>query len=187
MDLAWFSIETNQVGIDEFQEWAKRVGTEVMMAVNLGTRGPDEARQCVEYCNAETDTYYANLRRKNGFEKPFGIKTWCLGNEMDGWWQICHKTAEEYARTATETAKVMKWVDPTIELVACGSSSIDMDTFGSWERTVLDHTYEYIDFISLHSYFGLYDKSVPKYLASAEELDRFIKQTASICDEIKAK
>jgi alpha-N-arabinofuranosidase len=93
LDLAWLSIETNQVGVDEFQEWAKRANTEVMMAVNLGTRGPDEARCLIEYCNGETDTYYANLRRQNGFDKPFGFKLWCLGNEMDGYWQICHKTA----------------------------------------------------------------------------------------------
>ncbi|MBQ5783329.1 MAG: alpha-N-arabinofuranosidase, partial [Oscillospiraceae bacterium] len=128
MELAWGTTETNQIGIDEFQEWAKRADTEVMMAVNLGTRGPEEARNCLEYCNSTTDTYWANLRRKNGFEQPFGIKVWCLGNEMDGYWQICHKTAEEYGRAATEAAKVMKWVDPSIELVACGSAGPDMPT-----------------------------------------------------------
>ena len=110
MELAWKTIETNRVGIDEFQEWAKRAGSEVMMAVNLGTRGVDEARNCLEYCNATTDTYYANLRRENGSDEPFGIKLWCLGNEMDGTWQICHKTAEEYGRLALETAKLMKIV-----------------------------------------------------------------------------
>jgi len=187
MELAWLSIETNEVGIDEFQEWAKRAGTEVMMAVNLGTRGPDEARNCIEYCNSETDTYYANLRRKNGFEKPFNIKTWCLGNEMDGDWQICHKTAKEYGRAATETAKVLKWVDPSIELVACGSSDPNMPTFGEWERTVLDHTYDYVDYISLHCYYGNKANDTANFLARAEDMDKFIKTTASICDEIKAK
>ena len=187
LDLAWLSVETNQVGIDEFQEWAKRANTDVMMAVNLGTRGADEARQCIEYCNGTTDTYYANLRRANGFEEPFNIKLWCLGNEMDGYWQICHKTAEEYGRAATEAAKVLKWVDPTIELVACGSSGSDMPTFGEWERTVLDHTYDYIDYLSLHCYYGNYDGNSRDYLARAEDMDRFIKKTAAICDEIKAK
>ena len=187
LDLAWLSVETNQVGIDEFQEWAKRANTDVMMAVNLGTRGPDEARELIEYCNGTTDTYYANLRRKNGFEKPFDIKLWCLGNEMDGYWQICHKTAEEYARAATETAKVLKWVDPSIELVACGSSGSDMPTFGSWERTVLDHTYDYVDYLSLHCYYGNYDGNTASYLGRAEEMDKFIKNTTKICDEIKEK
>jgi len=187
MDLAWFSIETNEVGIDEFQEWAKRADTEVMMAVNLGTRGPDEARNLIEYCNGTTDTYYANLRRANGFEKPFDIKLWCLGNEMDGYWQICHKTAEEYGRAATETAKVLKWVDPSVELVACGSSGVDMPTYGDWERTVLDHTYDYIEYLSLHCYFGNNAKDTADFLARAEDMDRFIKNTAAICDEIKAK
>ena len=187
MDLAWMSIETNQVGIDEFQEWAKRANTDVMMAVNLGTRGPDEARNLIEYCNSETNTYYANLRRQNGFDKPFGFKLWCLGNEMDGWWQICHKTAEEYGRAATETAKVLKWVDPSVELVACGSSSHDMPTFGEWERTVLDHTYDYVDYLSLHCYYGNNAGDTKNYLARAEDMDRFIKETAAICDEIKEK
>ncbi len=187
MELAWLSVETNEVGVDEFQEWAKRAGSEVMMAVNLGTRGPDEARNLIEYCNSDTDTYYANLRRKNGFEKPFGFKLWCLGNEMDGDWQICHKTAEEYGRVATEAAKVLKWVDPSIELVACGSSDPNMPTYGEWERTVLDHTYDYVDYLSLHCYYGNKAKNTPDFLARAEDMDKFIKNTAKICDEIKAK
>ncbi len=187
LDLAWLATETNEVGIDEFQEWAKRAGSEVMLAVNLGTRGPDEARCCIEYCNSETDTYYANLRRKNGFEKPFGIKLWCLGNEMDGEWQICHKTAEEYARIATEAAKVLKWVDPSIELIACGSSDPNMPTFGAWERTVLEQTYDYIDYLSLHCYYGNRNNDTPDFLSRAEDMDKFIKATKDICDEIKAK
>ncbi len=187
LELAWLSVETNQVGIDEFQEWAHRADTDVMMAVNLGTRGPDEARSLIEYCNSSTNTYYANLRRKNGFDKPFGFKLWCLGNEMDGDWQICHKTAEEYGRVATEAAKVLKWVDPSIELVACGSSDPNMPTYGEWERTVLEHTYDYVDYLSLHCYYGNKENNTSDFLARAESMDRFIKNTASICDEIKAK
>ena len=187
LDLAWLTLETNEVGVDEFQEWAKRAGSDVMMAVNLGTRGPDEARNLIEYCNSTTDTHYANLRRKHGFDEPFGFKLWCLGNEMDGDWQICHKTAEEYGRAATETAKVLKWVDKDIELVACGSSDPNMPTFGSWERTVLDHTYDYVDYLSLHCYYGNRSGNTLDFLARAEDMDRFIKTTVGICDEIKAK
>ena len=187
LELAWGTVETNQVGIDEFQEWAKRADTEVMMAVNLGTRGADEARQLVEYCNLDTDTYYANKRRENGFEKPFGIKLWCRGNEMDGPWQICHLTAQEYARKACETAKLMKWTDPSIELVACGSSHKNMPTFGEWERTVLRECYEHIDYISLHNYYGNPTNDTPGYLAQAVNMDEFIRTVAEICDEIKAE
>lgn len=187
MELAWQSIETNEVGIDEFQEWAKRAGSEIMMAVNLGTRGADDARNLVEYCNSGTDTYYAEMRRKNGFEKPFGIKTWCLGNEMDGDWQICHKTPYEYGRIACETAKLMKWTDPSIELVACGSANINMPTFGEWERTVLRECYDHVDYISLHNYYGNPNNDTAEYLASAVDMDSFIKQVAEICDEIKAE
>lgn len=187
MELAWQSIETNEVGIDEFQEWAKRTGSEIMMAVNLGTRGADDARNLVEYCNSDTDTYYAEMRRKNGLEKPFGIKTWCLGNEMDGDWQICHKTAYEYGRIACETAKLMKWTDPSIELVACGSANINMPTFGEWERTVLRECYDHVDYISLHNYYGNPNNDTAAYFASAVDMDSFIKQVAAICDEIKTE
>ncbi|MBQ8289219.1 MAG: alpha-N-arabinofuranosidase [Clostridia bacterium] len=187
MELAWSSVETNEVGIDEFQEWTKRAGASVMMAVNLGTRGPDEARNLVEYCNSETDTYYANLRRENGFEKPFGIKLWCLGNEMDGPWQICSKTPEEYGRTAYETAKVMKMVDPSIELVVCGSSGMGMPLWGEWERTVLRHTYDHVEYLSLHSYYNNFANDTPLFLAQSLNMDKFIKKTIAFCDEIKAE
>lgn len=187
MELAWQVIETNQVGIDEFHQWARKAGAQVMMAVNLGTRGPEDARNCLEYCNGTLDTYYANLRRSNGFPEPFGIGVWCLGNEMDGPWQICGKTAEEYGRIAAETAKLMKWTDPTIELVACGSSNSDMPTFGDWELTVLDHTYEYVDYLSLHQYYGNPEEDTLEYLCKSEDMDAFIKTAAAICDVVKAK
>ncbi|WP_037271690.1 alpha-N-arabinofuranosidase [Ruminococcus flavefaciens] len=185
LELAWNSIETNEIGVDEFQEWVKRAGSELMMAVNLGTRGAEDARNLVEYCNLETDTYYADLRRKNGFEKPFGVKLWCLGNEMDGDWQIGHKTAQEYARLACETAKLMKLTDPTIELVACGSSGPLMPTFGEWERTVLRECYDHVDYVSMHSYYGNPDNDTADFLASSMDMEQFIIDTAKICDEIK--
>lgn len=185
-ELAWHVIEPNEVGIDEFQEWAKRAGSEVMQAVNLGTRGPEEARNLLEYCNFPKGTYYSDLRRANGFEEPFGIKTWCLGNEMDGHWQIGAKTAEEYGRIACETAKVMKELDPTIELVACGSSGLGMPTFGKWEATVLEHTYNQVDYISLHSYYDNRENDTAAFLACSLDMDKFIKSVTSICDYVKA-
>lgn len=187
LELAWESTETNEVGIDEFQEWAKQTDTEIMMAVNLGTRGPQDAQNLVEYCNLNTDTYYANMRKKNGFKEPFGIKTWCLGNEMDGPWQIGHKTAEEYGRIATESAKLMKQADPDIELVACGSSNYNMPTFAQWEFTVLDHIYDCVDYISLHQYYGNQSDNTADFLARSVHMDAFIKSVAAICDAVKAK
>lgn len=187
LELAWNTTETNAFGLHEFCEWAKRVDSQVMMAVNLGTRGADEARHLVEYCNHPGNTYYSDLRKKNGAEAPFGIKTWCLGNEMDGPWQMGHKTAMEYGRLACETAKMMKWVDPDIELVACGSSSIGMPTFGSWEATVLEQTYEHVDYISLHQYYGNQENDTPNFLARTLDMDRFINSVISICDFVAAK
>jgi len=186
-ELAWRTIETNEVGVNEFAAWAKKAGSEVMMAVNLGTRGADAARNLVEYCNHKSGTYWSDLRRSHGYEEAHNINVWCLGNEMDGPWQIGHKTAEEYGRLACETAKVMKWVDPGIELVVCGSSNSGMSTFGEWEATVLDHTYEHVDYISLHTYYGNRDNDTPNFLARSLDMDQFIQSVISICDYIKAK
>ena len=187
VELAWRTIETNQFGTNEFVDWAKEVDAEVMMAINLGSRGIDAARNFVEYCNHPGGTYWSDLRRSHGYEEPHNIKIWCLGNEMDGPWQIGHKTAEEYGRIALEAGKVMKLVDPTIELVACGSSNTDMPTFAQWEATVLDHTYDLVDYISLHRYYGNQDNDTPNFLARTLDMDLFIKSVISICDYIKAK
>jgi alpha-L-arabinofuranosidase len=184
-ELAWSSIETNQVGIDEFQEWAKRAGTEVMMAVNLGTGTVADAQNLVEYCNFPGGTKYSDLRRANGFDKPFDIKTWCLGNEMDGPWQIGHKTASEYARIANEAAKVMRLVDPSIELVACGSSHSNMPTFGQWETEVLNECWDQVDYLSLHSYYGNRDGDTAAFLACSLDMDNFIRSVEAICDAVK--
>ena len=184
---AWYSVEPNQIGIDEFTKWCKLAGTTPMLAVNLGTLGADEARMEVEYCNMAGGTYWSDLRRKNGFADPHGIKLWCLGNEMDGPWQICHKTAEEYGRIANETAKVMKWADPSIEVVACGSSSRGMATFPEWERVVLEHSYENIDYLSLHQYYGNRENNFGAFLAESVGMERFIKEVVSTCNYVKAK
>lgn len=187
LDLAWFTTETNEVGLHEFADWCKKADTEMMYAVNLGTRGPDAARNVVEYANHPGGSYYSDLRIKNGAREPLGIKLWCLGNEMDGPWQICHKTAYEYGRAANEAAKVMKWVDPSIELVACGSAAHDMPTFGSWEYQMLDECYEHVDYVSLHRYYGNKSNQTPDFLARSMDLDDFIKTVVSICDAVGGK
>ena len=186
-DLAWSTLESNKVGLNEFAEWARRANSELMYAVNLGSRGPDAARNIVEYCNFPKGTYWSDLRRSHGAAEPHNIKLWCLGNEMDGPWQICHRTADEYGRVAEEAAKVMKWTDESIELVVCGSSNARMPTFASWEATVLDHTWEEADYLSLHIYFGNNENDTPNFLGRSLEMDAFIKSVAGICDYIKAK
>jgi alpha-N-arabinofuranosidase len=187
LDLAWRSIETNQFGLDEFVRWTQKANSDVMMAVNLGTRGIADACNLLEYCNHEAGSYYSDLRRSHGIEKPYKIKTWCLGNEMDGPWQIGHKTAAEYGRLAEETAKAMKLIDPTIELVTCGSSNVDMPTFPEWEAVTLDHTYDVVDYISLHQYYGNQEEDTADFLAKSMDMDHFIKTVISTCDYVKAK
>lgn len=187
LDLAWRTVETNQVGANEFAEWVRQVDSEMMMAVNLGTRGIDAARNLVEYCNHPGGSYWSDLRKDHGYPEPHRIKTWCLGNEMDGSWQIGHKTAEEYGRLAAEAAKTMKWVDPAIELVVCGSSNSGMPTFPQWEATTLEHTYDEVDYISLHQYYGNRTDDTPSYLANSLDMDRFIRTVIATCDFVKAK
>ncbi|UOQ43206.1 alpha-N-arabinofuranosidase [Halobacillus salinarum] len=187
LELAWRTIETNEVGTNEFADWAKKAGADVMMAVNLGTRGIDAARNLIEYTNHPGGTYWSELRKSHGYDHPHNIKTWCLGNEMDGPWQVGHKTPYEYGRIAEETGKAMKLVDPSIELVACGSSNTDMPTFPEYEATTLDLAYEQVDFISLHQYYGNRTNDPASYLAKNMDMDHFIRTVRSTCDYIKAK
>ena len=187
VDLAWGTIETNQFGLNEFMDWAKKADTEAMMAVNLGTRGIEDARNIVEYCNVPGGTLYSDLRRKHGYDAPHNIKLWCLGNEMDGPWQMGHKTAAEYGRIAAEAGRIMKMTDPSIELVACGSSTYFMDTFGYWEDTVLEESYDQVDYLSLHQYYGNRDNNTPEFLANTVALDQFISSVVSICDSVRAR
>jgi alpha-N-arabinofuranosidase len=187
LDLAWMSTETNEVGTNEFAAWARRAGAEVNLAVNLGTGGIDEARNLVEYCNHPRGSYWSNLRRLHGVAKPHGVRTWCLGNEMDALWQLGHKTADEYGRLACQTAIAMKWVDPAIELVACGSSHGKMPTFPQWEAAVLDHVYEYVDYLSLHTYARNLDDDLGAFLAQSLAMDEQIRTVVATCDFVKAK
>ncbi len=187
LDLAWSTTETNEVGLHEFVEWARKADTQVMYAVNLGTRGPDAARNVVEYANHKGGSYWSDLRIKNGAKKPFDIKLWCLGNEMDGPWQMGMKTAYEYGRVANEAAKLMKLVDPSIELVTCGSSGHGMPTFGSWEYQVLDECYDNVDYVSLHRYYGNPTGDTPGFLARSMDLDDFIREVVAICDAVAGK
>jgi len=186
LDLAWHSTETNEVGLHEFAGWLDKVGSELMYAVNLGTRGVREALDVLEYANIRGGTAWSDLRMAHGRREPFGIGMWCLGNEMDGPWQLGHSTAEDYATIASTTARAMRQLDPSVELVVCGSSSSKMPTFGSWERTVLERTYDDVDYISCHAYYEPRDGDLDSYLASAVDMDRFIEAVAATADHVKA-
>ncbi len=187
LDLAWGSVETNQFGTNEFMDWVKLAGIEPMFAVNLGTRGPAEAQQFLEYCTHPGGTALSDLRASHGYPEPHDINFWCLGNEMDGPWQTCGKTAGEYGRIATETAKVMRWTRPNLQLAACGSSFRNMPTYGSWEYAVLDQCFDQVDFISLHQYFENYEDDLPRFMTVLDDLQSFIVEVAAVADAVAAK
>ena len=186
LDLAWRSVETNQVGTDDFLQWCERLDIQPMITVNLGTRGLVEAVELLQYCNAEPGTQLADRRVKNGRLEPYDVRLWCLGNEMDGPWQIGHKTAEEYARLAEETGKAMQRFDADLQLVACGSSNSAMPTFGTWERVVLERCFDVVDHISAHAYYEPIDGDLASFLASADDMDRFIRAVVATADHVAA-
>ncbi len=186
LDLAWHSIETNEVGLDDFAVWLEKVGSEMMYAVNLGTRGVLDALDVLEYANIRSGTALSEKRIANGRTEPHDIRMWCLGNEMDGPWQLGHGTAAEYASIAGKTAKAMRQVDPDLELIVCGSSGAQMPTFGEWERVVLEGTYDDVDYISCHAYYEPRDDDYASFLASAVNMDRFIDDVVATADHVKA-
>jgi alpha-L-arabinofuranosidase len=186
-DLAWHSLETNEVGVDEFMRWAGKAGVEVMYALNLGTRGVQEALDVHEYLNHPDRTRLAEQRRANGAAEPYGIKLFCLGNELDGPWQTGHKTAHEYGRLAAETARALRSAEPDLELVACGSSGSSMPTFGAWESEVLELAYDVVDYISAHAYYEPVDGDLASFLASAVDMDHFVDSVVATADSVGAR
>jgi alpha-L-arabinofuranosidase len=191
LDKAWNSLNTNQFGTDEFMLWCKAVGTQPLMGLNLGTGTPEQAAALVEYCNVEKGTRWSDLRRKNGIAEPYKVEHWCLGNEMDGPWQIGHMTATEYGYKAADAARQMRYVDPSLKLVACGSSGPFMPTYLEWDREVLEQCYEYVDGLSLHRYIGNNDrdtgKDSAKYMAMNLTMDKQIAETVAVCDLVRGR
>ncbi|WP_150307223.1 arabinosylfuranosidase ArfA [Planctomonas psychrotolerans] len=186
-DLAWHALESNQVGLDEFARWCKLTNSELMMAVNLGTRGIEAALDVLEYANHPSGTALSDLRIANGTEEPHNIRMWCLGNEMDGPWQTGYMTPEDYGKIAARTAQAMKAADKDLELVACGSSSSSMPTFGDWERIVLETAYEHVDYISCHAYYQERKGDLDSYLASSLNMEYFIQTVVATADHVKHK
>jgi alpha-N-arabinofuranosidase len=189
LDKAWNATNTNQVGTNEFMQWCKLTGTEPLMGLNLGTGTAEQAADLVEYCNVAKGSRWADLRRKHGFEQPYNVKHWCLGNEMDGPWQIGHMTATEYGLKAQDAARQMHMVDSSLKLIACGSSGPFMPTYLEWDREVLEQCYDYVDALSLHRYIGNTEdetgKDSSKYLAMNLSMEKQIDETLAVCDLVQ--
>jgi len=186
-DLAWQSIETNQFGTNEFIEFCWAINTEPMLGVNMGTGTIQDAADLVEYCNAPVGTLYADLRAAHGYPEPHNVKYWCIGNEMDGPWQIGHLDAAAYGAKAREAAKMMRWHDPSIKLISAGSSSCDMPTYPEWDRVVLEACYDVVDYHSMHYYARNFENDTASYLALSAEFEEYINTLASVLRYVKAK
>ena len=190
LDLAWNTLESNQFGVNEFITWCRAAGTEPLMGTNFGTEEPEMTAALLEYCNVDKGTKWSDLRRAHGYEKPHNVKYWCLGNEMDGPWQVGHIPATEYGIKARDAARQMRTIDPTVKLIACGSSNTSMPTYLDWDQQVLEQCYDEVDAISLHRYYGNDEETggdSSKYLALNLAMDRQIKEIAAVCDLVRGR
>ena len=186
-DFAWKSLEPNTVGIDEFMKWCRKANTEAIMAINLGTRGAEDAKNLMEYCNFPGGTAWSDLRKKNGSPEPYRIRHWCLGNEMDGRWQAGHTTARAYGALARESAKLMKLLDPDAQMILAGSSGRLMPTFPQWDREILEEAYDQADYISLHAYYNNRADDFAQFLTAPEQMAQQIETIIHTCDYVKAQ
>ncbi len=189
LEKAWNSIETNQFGTNEFMQWCKLVNTEPLLGFNLGTGTPESAAALAEYCNIEKGTKWSDLRRQHGYAEPWNVKYWCLGNEMDGPWQMGHMPAREYGRKARDAAQQIRVTTPDAKLIACGSSNTIMPTYLTWDREVLEECFDLVDGISLHNYYGntpeLSGNDTTRYLAMNLDMERQIQEIAAVCDYVQ--
>jgi alpha-N-arabinofuranosidase len=191
LERAWNSLETNQFGTNEFIQWCRLLNAEPLLGFNLGTGSPESAVQYVEYCNLDKGTKWSDLRRAHGHEEPHRVKYWCLGNEMDGPWQMGHMTAREYGRKARDAARQIRVVDPNVQLIACGSSNTNLPTYLAWDREVLEECYDQVDAISLHNYYGntpqLTGNDTSRYLAMNLDMERQIHEIGAVCDYVQGR
>ena len=187
LNSAWRSTEPNTFGTNEFIDWCRLASVEPMLVVNLATRRPQDAAYFVEYCNHPGGTTLSELRRTHGWDKPHGVKFWCLGNEMDGPWHTGAETPEEYGRVAARAAKIMRWADNSIEIAASGSSGRDLPSFGSWDEAVLKHAFDHVDHIAIHTYLNNWKDDGLAFLATPDFVDAFIEEVVAIADAAAAK
>jgi alpha-N-arabinofuranosidase len=190
IERAWNSLETNQFGTNEFIEWCRDVNSEPLLAFNLGTGTPEQGVALVEYCNVDKGTKWSDLRRAHGYEKPHDVRYWCLGNEMDGPWQMGTIPAREFGRKTRDAARQIRVLDPKLQLIACGSSNTILPTYLVWDRELLEECYDQVDAISLHNYYGntpaLTGNDTARYLAMNLDMERQIDEIAAVCDYVQA-
>lgn len=148
-DKAWRVEDPNSFGTDEYIKLCRKIGCEPYICTNAGTGTPEEMSNWAEYCNLDNEGYYSKMRIANGYEKPHDVKFWSIGNENYGWWEIGAKSAEEWGRLVLESAKMLKHVDPTIQLSAAALADVD------WNMNLLKHCGQFLDWISLHEYWDM--------------------------------
>lgn len=189
LDPAWHQYITNEVGHDEYLQWAEKTGAEPLYTINLGSGGMQDAMDLVEYTNHAGGTWWSDLRRKNGHEAPYNVKTWYLGNEMDGPWQLgsWDKDPRGYGVRANEISKAIKWIDGRIETAVCASSSPFMDHYPQWEETVLQECYDSVDYLSMHHYHSAPPGDIRALLGGSVYYEDYINTEIALCDLIGAK
>tara|TARA_B100000965_G_scaffold386932_1_gene389701 strand:- start:168 stop:1295 length:1128 start_codon:yes stop_codon:yes gene_type:complete len=158
-----------------------------MFAVNLGTGSPEEAADWVEYTNGQLATDITKQRELDQSSNTSKVPLWCLGNEMDGPWQIGHMSASEYGSKARQAAHMMKLVDPSIELVVSGTSLPDNSTYLNWDREALEAVGGFADYLSTHRYIDNYSGDTAAFLTSGAAIDQQIAEIDSVCRYVAGK
>ena len=186
-DPAWSRVDHNMVGLDEYDKWAREIGAEIVPGVNLGTGTPNDARDMIEYTNHKGGSRYSNLRIAHGHKEPYNYKLWCLGNELDGHWQMGFQPVDLYPLKAEQAARMMKAIDPEAKMVVVGSSNSGMPTFIEWEYKTLMQAPELFDYVAIHTYYGNHDDDCADFLSQTIDLDLFIRGVAGVCEAAESK
>lgn len=185
---AWTGVEHNDFGTDEFIVFCREIGTEPMIAANTGFGDAYSAAQWVEYTNRGADTIGGKWRTKNGNAEPYGVKYWCVGNEMFGTWQLGFMQMHHYVLKHNEVADAMWAADPSLELVAVGdlttiNASHDPDQAKSGKtcsHIMLEQCADHMTYLSEHFYVG----RVPWTQAGRTDV---VSHVAMVRDAIRAK
>jgi alpha-N-arabinofuranosidase len=185
VNLSWkHETEPSDFGTAEFIRFARNVGAEPSITVNVEGRGAtvEEAAAWVAYCNGPPESGEARLRAENGQRDPYRVKYWEIGNEIWGDWVRGHSNAATYAENVNRYAAAMRAVDPSIQVIAVGDNDM------AWNRTVLGMATERIDYLAIHHYYGRreMDGDVTNLLARPLHYERFYGDVERALEELPA-
>ncbi len=178
------TLDTNELGTDEFLHLCELIGAEPYLAGNVGSGSPEELCHWVEYCNCDMPTTLAQQRTANGRTDPWNVKLWGVGNE--NWGCGGNYDPESYALEYRRYSLMVQHVDPSVELVVCGHDT-------DWNRRCIDklrHHMNFVDHYSIHRYWingghgtSFSEEEYYALLDEADQTEDFIVETRNFLEE----